>query len=76
MSTLYVDTQKVDSVLLADGWHPVAEGSLVVGTVQFLEGSEHRLPGREGFEFKQADGVVVSGPLTSILAVARRTAGA
>lgn len=72
MSDLYVETQKVDSVLLADGWHPVAEGSLVVGELSFLVGQRMRFAGREGFQFKQTDGVTLSGPLTSILAVSRR----
>ncbi|OMC08535.1 hypothetical protein [Mycolicibacterium fortuitum] len=72
MANFYVDTEKVESVLLADGWHSVVPGSLVLGGLNFLQGQK-RLVEREGFQFKQTDGAMLSGPLTSIVAVGWRS---
>jgi len=70
--SMTVDVSKVRSVLLADGWHRVAEKSFGIDTYVYAQ------PGAPaggnggaatvGFRFKDDAGYVLSGPLTAILA--------
>lgn len=68
-NTFYVEVEKVGAVLLADGWHEVAGGSFSLVSYKFLEGRTAIGEQRDGFTFRTEDGSVVTGLLTSILAV-------
>ncbi len=80
-----IDVDRVTRVLLADGWHDVADedgntpcpegkaSSFGLGTVEFV--SERRdddddFIERPAFAFTEPGGQRVTGPLTSVLAVA------
>jgi hypothetical protein len=62
----------VVSVMLADGWHRVALGSLVISPIGFGPGADFGVP---GFRFAEADAgspyqpTMLAGPLNSIIAV-------
>jgi hypothetical protein len=73
---LDIETAAVREVLLADGWHTVTRGTFRVGPRRFLPvgtGESGQRPqaleGGPGFAFDDKDGNVVSGPLSSLLAV-------
>jgi hypothetical protein len=75
--SLAIDTDKIVEVLLADRWHAVINGTLVVASYEVVEGGKAVLGGQDalvtsvGFTFAEADrgGHTMSGPLTSVLAV-------
>ena len=62
----------VVSVMLADGWHRVTPGSLVISPLGFGPGADLGLP---GFRFAEAEPgspyqpTMLAGPLDSIIAV-------
>lgn len=82
--SLAIDVAEVSAVLLADGWHAVAETSFAVDSYEFVAWDG---PGIDdpvllhaggsagvcaaGFRFRTPDGDEISGPMTSILAVDR-----
>lgn len=73
--SLNIDVDKVTEVLLADGWHTVADGSFDLDSYEFHHG-DHVLHGggrsgvcATGFTFRDANGESLFGPLTAILAV-------
>jgi hypothetical protein len=62
----------VVSVMLADGWHRVTPGSLIISPLGFGPGADLGLP---GFRFQEADAgspyqpTMLAGPLNSVIAV-------
>jgi hypothetical protein len=76
--SLLIDVDKVGAVLLADGWHEVADKSFNFDSYEFACRGETIHYGGEsdvcgtGFSFREGDGMLgwsVTGPLTAILAV-------
>ena len=65
--SLAIDSEEVEAVLLADGWHEVYRSSFELDLYQFVHG-EGGLPGFT-FETVETRPAMVSGPLTSVLAV-------
>lgn len=80
--SLYINVDLVTEVLLADGWHAVADDSFTLDSYEFHWNDQLLLRGGQvdgvpstGFFFIEHMGDVVTGPLTSVLAVrTRRTA--
>jgi hypothetical protein len=72
MSLYDIAADAVVSVMLADGWHRVTPGSLVVSPLGFFPGADLGLP---GFRFAEAEPgspyqpTMLAGPLNSIIAV-------
>jgi hypothetical protein len=76
--SLAIDIDDVTEVLLADGWHTVANTSFDIDSYEFVSqdgrgvllggGREPLIPSR-GFRFADADGGCLTGPLSSILAL-------
>ena len=75
--SLYIDSDKVEKVLLADGWHMVADRSFDIDAYEFhtqdlvtlRSGQVDGVPST-GFSFTDAKtNAAVFGPLTSILAL-------
>ena len=73
---LLVAPEKVDAVLLADGWHKVAMGSFTVGGLSFGDGDRGVL----GYCFEEIGttslhkSAMLTGPLDAVLAVRQVTA--
>jgi hypothetical protein len=79
--SLAIEIDDVSAVLLADGWHIVADDSFTIDSYEFVDGKDSRGDrvvvhggGAEGicavgFAFKRADETVICGPLTAVLAV-------
>lgn len=83
--SLAIDVDAVSDVLLADGWHAVANSSFTLDSYEFLWYSTDEAKRTDdpmllhgggnsgvcatGFSFTDEDGSVVSGPLTAVLAV-------
>ncbi len=73
---LPVAPEKVDGVLLADGWHKVARGSFAVGALGFSQDDDH---GVLGYRFEEISNgsphhsATVAGPLDAVLAVRQST---
>lgn len=72
MSTA-IDVTKLRSILLADGWHRVADKSFAIGTYAFLQGGvtttgKNGASAPAGFSFKDDAGYVLAGPMSAILA--------
>lgn len=69
-----IDMNKVVRVLLADGWHHVADGSFLIEAYDFCSPPDNHFErvSSQGFSFVETrpPSMVISGPLTSILAVA------
>lgn len=68
-----IDVAKVRSILLADGWHRVAEHSFAVAGYEYVQASAPKTAGNGnalpvGFTFKDDAGYVLSGPLSAVLA--------
>jgi hypothetical protein len=68
-----IDVTKVRSVLLADGWHRIAEHSFTVGPYEYLQAGATKSGGNgsappAGYRFKDDAGYVLTGPLSAILA--------
>jgi len=71
---LLVAPEKVDAVLLADGWHKVALGSFTVGALSF---GDRGVPGYRFEEISDASlqaSATLAGPLDAVLAVRQVTA--
>jgi hypothetical protein len=67
--SITIDLTAVRSVLLADGWHRVAEKSFAVGPYQYVRGGTAQAEGvAVGFRFKDDAGYILTGPLSAILA--------
>jgi len=79
--SLAIDVDKVTSVLLADGaWHDVSADTFMCDAYEFIwdAGGGHTDIFQEsghtvGYSFRDHAGVTISGPLTAILAVKRKT---
>ena len=85
--SLAIDVARVTHVLLADGWHEVADGSFTVAPYEFGRRAETEADDRDfvvlynssnmgtdemGFEFTEArTSALISGPLTSAIALRR-----
>jgi len=74
--SLAIDVNKVDMVLLLDGWHEVADDSLDLDAYEYaregrilLEGGSVRGVPTIGATWKEPDGSCVACPITAILAV-------
>jgi hypothetical protein len=77
--SLAIDVSKISDVLLADGWHAVADNSFVTDAYEYVKGAVVLHAGGSsgvcstGFHFAEAAGrgavANVEGPLTAILAV-------
>jgi hypothetical protein len=71
-----VAAEKVDAVLLADGWHKVALGSFSVGAFGFGDGDDR---GVLGYRFEEISNgslhrsATLAGPLSAVLAVRQVT---
>lgn len=68
-----IEVARVRSVLLADGWHRVAENSFAVDAYEYVQAGVTKSGGNGsagpvGFRFKDDAGYVLSGPLSAILA--------
>ena len=81
--SLYIDVDKVDAVLLADGWHPVHLRTFDLDSYEYHRSDHVLLYGGRcapvpstGFRFEErldsGSVVTVYGPLTSILAVQKQ----
>jgi hypothetical protein len=85
--SLAIDVTRVTHVLLADGWHEVADGSFTVAPYEFgrpantgadehdfavLYNSSNTGTDPMGFEFTEArTSALIGGPLASVIAVRR-----
>jgi hypothetical protein len=73
---LPVAPEKVDAVLLADGWHKAALGSFTVGALSFSQDDDH---GVLGYRFEEISNgslhrsATLAGPLDAVLAVRQVT---
>ena len=70
-----VPPEKVDAVLLADGWHKVSLGSFTVGALGF-GGGDHSVAGYRFEEISDASlhrSATLAGPLAAVLAVRQVT---
>ncbi len=83
--SLMIDVDLVEAVLLADGWHQVADHSFTVDSYEFvwwprdkskgkddpsmLHGSGDKAVSGAGFAFHDSNDMLVSGPLTAVQAV-------
>jgi len=73
---LLVATEKVDAVLLDDGWHKVALGSFTVGTLSFGDGDDGRVLGYCFEEINNGSlhrSATLAGPLDAVLAMRQVT---
>jgi len=71
-----VAPEKVDAVLLADGWHKVSLGSFTVGALGF-GGGDHSVAGYRFEEVSDTSlhrSATLAGPLAAVLAVRQVTA--
>ncbi len=71
--SMAIDVTKVRAVLLADGWHKIAENSFDLDSYEYLRGNEKLHNGGSGtgplgFKLKDDAGYFLYGPLTAILA--------
>ncbi|MFF3601505.1 hypothetical protein [Kitasatospora indigofera] len=69
---LHVNANEVAAVLLADGWHEARAGTFVTGPFAFAgatDGSSADIGRQPGFRITTDEGAVVTGPLSSVLAV-------
>jgi hypothetical protein len=67
--------EKVDAVLLADGWHKIALGSFTVGALSFGD-DDHSVPGYRFEEISDTSlhrSATLAGPLSAVLAVRQVT---
>ncbi len=67
--SLAIDVDNVSAVLLADGWHTVADQSFEIDAYEFMWQGDLLYNANAGFAFTETDGAVVMGPMTAILAV-------
>ncbi len=74
--SLNIEPDRVEEVLLADGWHAVARRTFALDAYEFVDGDEVLHGAGTGFSFVEdidPGQVIVSGPLTSVLAVREST---
>lgn len=73
--SLAIDTNRVTRVLLADGWHQVADQSFDIDAYEYVWDDELIHGGgnsgvcASGFAFHTTSGTYIAGPLTAILAI-------
>jgi hypothetical protein len=74
--SLHIEVDKVDAVLLADGWHPVDGRSFNLDSYEFHHEDTDLLRGgavpgvpSTGATWREPDGTRIACPLTAILAV-------
>jgi hypothetical protein len=83
-----IDVDLVEAVLLADGWHPVADDSFTLSAYEFVWWSDSQNKKQDeptklhasgnadvtstGFSFHDTADMLISGPLTAIQAVRHR----
>lgn len=76
--SLAIDVDKIHSVLLADGWHGVRDDSFSLDSYEYVWGGQNDMlmhaGGNSGvcatgFQFTDDTGMLISGPLTAVLAV-------
>ena len=71
--SLAIDVGAVRAVLLADGWHKIADNSLSIDSYEYVQGGlttqgSGNGVSAAGFRFKDEAGYILHGPLTAILA--------
>jgi hypothetical protein len=77
--SLAIDVDNITHVLLADGWHEVQDASFGIDSYEFMSrqgmgnspmlgGGQEKHVAASGFSFTEGDHIL-SGPLTSVLAV-------
>lgn len=71
--SIAIDVTKLRAILLADGWHRIADKSFVIGTYAFLQGGvtttgKNGGSAPAGFSFTDDAGYVLSGPMSALLA--------
>jgi hypothetical protein len=74
--SLAIDVNKIDMVLLVDGWHEVANASFDLDAYEYAHedrtllegGSTPSLP-TTGATWRELDGNIVACPITTVLAV-------
>ena len=87
-TSLMIDVDLVEAVLLADGWHTVADDSFTLSAYEFawwfsdqnkkkdeptmLRSSGNASVASTGFSFHERADMLTSGPLTAIQAVRHR----
>lgn len=82
--SLFIDVERINRILLPDGWHDIKLGSFLVDAYEFVEtgsnpnsftllfgGGTSSLIPSSGFSVIDQTGVRIVGPLTSILAVSQ-----
>jgi hypothetical protein len=76
--SLNIDTDSITAVLLADGWHEIIPKTFRLDAYEFIEEGEIVHKGGQsgvsatGFNFQDREThMIISGPLTAILAVRR-----
>jgi hypothetical protein len=69
--SLAVDTDTVQAVLLADGWHRVGAQTFDIDAYEYVwKGRVIYSSGARGFKFTDGvSGAIIMGPLQSVLAV-------
>ena len=74
--TLAIDVDKVEMVLLADGWHEVAGASFALAAYEYRHEGRELLKGGQvtgvpstGATWMEPGGAIVACPITAILAV-------
>jgi hypothetical protein len=74
--SLAIDVDIIERVLLADGWHEVADASFEIDAYEYVHRgqavlSAGSIPGliAMGAQWKEASGTVIACPITAILAV-------
>jgi len=75
--SLNIDLDDVTDVLLADGWHPVADRSFTVNAYEWSwsgwpEDFTAQGPVSLGFAFREDAKTELVGPITAILAIKRQ----
>jgi hypothetical protein len=86
--SLMIDVDLVEAVLLADGWHAVADDSFTLSAYEFVWWPDSQNKKRDeptklhesgkadvtstGFSFHDATDTLISGPLTAVQAVRHR----
>lgn len=71
---MLINPDVVAAVLLADGWHEVADETFSVDSTGFVDGEEVHHCWEPAFSFTDTQGRWLHGPLSSILAVDTRLA--
>ena len=74
--SLAIDVDIIEKVLLSDGWHEVAGGSVQVDAYEYIRGGRAVLPAGQvhgltptGAQWREPSGSMVACPITAVLAV-------